>query len=651
VESVTEEGRMASNSSEKRRGMPIRFRAVFIVLLLVPAAVLFMVWGNWLTGGTGPGGSVFGPAVAVLFLLTLANQGLKKHRWFRSLNSAELIVIYVMVAICAGMISSVWDWCGSLATVIVYPIWHATPENGWEHMMWPNLPLWLTVGERPLLEGFFLGDSSPYERNILLAWARPALWWTAWTTCLVWVTLCLNVIARRRWSQEERLPFPMTELPLRLSEGERGLFRMPLFWIAVVGSAAIGLWTTLEVFFPAIPVIPFRLNLEPLLSEEPWSALRCRVFSWYPWSVGLAYLMPVDMAFSLIVFNLIWRAEYVVSRILGWNIAAYGGFPYGEQQSIGAFLAIMGVVLWLDRRYLREVLRRVIGISSRLDDSGEAFGYRTAVLGAIGGVVFLLWFLARGGVSLAIAGSFLVLYFIMAMAMSRIRAQLGPPDHEMLGAMPTFMLTEFPGIRALGPRGASMLALLRPYMHEQRPNPTPTQLEALRMAHQRGFSQRAVVLIMMVMVPLSMLVYFWANLHIGYQRGLGAGSNWSMMFVSRSASAGLDEWLRAPSGPNWSKVEALGVGGVLTVALMALKLRWPGWPLHPIAFPLAFSYPIDAMMPAILITWLVKVLLLRYGGLRAHRQALPFFLGILAGSALTSLVSLIITRTFGLGIG
>ena len=144
----------------------------------------------------------------------------------------------------------------------------------------------------------------------------------------------------------------------------------------------------------------------------------------------------------------------------------------------------------------------------------------------VGGIAFLWWFLVRGGMSLAIAGSFLVLYFVMVMAMSRIRAQLGPPDHEMLGAMPAFMLTEYPGIRALGPRGASMLALLRPYMNEQRPNPTPTQLEALRMAHHRGFSQRSVAVIMMVLVPLSMLVYFWANLHIGYQRGLGAESNW-----------------------------------------------------------------------------------------------------------------------------
>jgi hypothetical protein len=33
---------------------------------------------------------------------------------------------------------------------------------------------------------------------------------------------------------------------------------------------------------------------------------------------------------------------------------------------------------------------------------------------------------------------------------------------------------------------------------------------------------------------------------------------------------------------------------------------------------------------------LVKLLLLRYGGLRAHRTALPIFLGLLAGDATVS---------------
>jgi hypothetical protein len=34
----------------------------------------------------------------------------------------------------------------------------------------------------------------------------------------------------------------------------------------------------------------------------------------------------------------------------------------------------------------------------------------------------------------------------------------------------------------------------------------------------------------------------------------------------------------------------------------------------------------------------VKLFLLRYGGLRAHRTALPLFLGLIVGDALTSMV-------------
>jgi hypothetical protein len=36
----------------------------------------------------------------------------------------------------------------------------------------------------------------------------------------------------------------------------------------------------------------------------------------------------------------------------------------------------------------------------------------------------------------------------------------------------------------------------------------------------------------------------------------------------------------------------------------------------------------------LLIAWIIKTLLLRYGGLRAYRRALPFFLGIILGECI-----------------
>ena len=56
-------------------------------------------------------------------------------------------------------------------------------------------------------------------------------------------------------------------------------------------------------------------------------------------------------------------------------------------------------------------------------------------------------------------------------------------------------------------------------------------------------------------------------------------------------------------------------------------------PLHPVALPIACAWVMDAYLPAVFLAWLVKATIMRYGGLRMHRLALPFFLGLIVGSA------------------
>ncbi|MGD0111987.1 MAG: DUF6784 domain-containing protein, partial [Armatimonadota bacterium] len=75
---------------------------------------------------------------------------------------------------------------------------------------------------------------------------------------------------------------------------------------------------------------------------------------------------------------------------------------------------------------------------------------------------------------------------------------------------------------------------------------------------------------------------------------------------------------------------------------------FPAWPLHPVALPLATGWVIDTIMPAVIGTLVVKAVLLRYGGLRAHRRALPFFLGITTGSAVTLVCTSIVFRALAL---
>jgi hypothetical protein len=362
--------------------------------------------------------------------------------------------------------------------------------------------------------------------------------------------------------------------------------------------------------------------------------------------------MPLDLAFSLFVFDLFWSAEYVLSGQFGWATSAWSGFPYGEQQTAGGFIALLAAALWLDRRYLLQVVREALGLKSHLrEGEPEAFSHRGAVLGALAGVACLWWALGRGGMQGWVALSFLAIYLLMCLTVSRLRAQLGPPTHQLYGAMPNWILPTLAGTRALGPRALGMLALMRPFLQEQRNNPVPLQLEALKMAEGGRMERRRIALALAVVAPLAIICYFWASVHIGYRMGLGSGKThvWHL-WVARWGALGLDEDLRYPSDTNTSGSTAIGFGLVFTLMLTYLKLRFQWWPLHPVAYPIAIASTIQSMTLVIFGTWLFKALLLRYGGLRAHRAVLPFFLGLLAGSAAVSLLERVLFEALGLRI-
>ena len=56
---------------------------------------------------------------------------------------------------------------------------------------------------------------------------------------------------------------------------------------------------------------------------------------------------------------------------------------------------------------------------------------------------------------------------------------------------------------------------------------------------------------------------------------------------------------------------------------------------------------VDEMLPAIVLTWAVKSVILRYGGLQAHRKALPPFFGLVVGASITYLARLAVSELLG----
>lgn len=82
---------------------PFRFRVVILLLLLVPAATLFFVWGDWLEGGNGAAESLNSVAVAVLVFFVIGNMALRKYRASWTFSAGELITVYFVIATCMGI--------------------------------------------------------------------------------------------------------------------------------------------------------------------------------------------------------------------------------------------------------------------------------------------------------------------------------------------------------------------------------------------------------------------------------------------------------------------------------------------------------------------------------------------------------------------
>jgi len=163
--------------------------------------------------------------------------------------------------------------------------------------------------------------------------------------------------------------------------------------------------------------------------------------------------------------------------------------------------------------------------------------------------------------------------------------------------------------------------------------------------------RRRLVLALALVPPIAILVFFWASMKVCYQVGLGSGiSYYPYVAVPHSTIAEMDDAVRYPSGADLATSVAMGVGLVTTLILMWLKLRFQWWPLHPVALPVAMASTIQAVTPVIFVTWLIKLLLLRYGGLKAHRTALPLFLGLLAGGALEAMLRRCLSLALGVNL-
>ncbi len=617
---------------------PVTLRAIGLGCILIPFNSYWMLYLEYVWDTNRPTSlSLLFNVLFTLIALMALNEPIRRLRPKSAFTQTELLTIYAML--CQASVFAGRDMLQVLVPLMGNGFWYATVENEWAQLFHRDLPSWLVVSDRAILRGFYEGGSTFYLAPQIRAWLRPVLVWVGFCLVLGVTMLCINVLLRKQWQEHEKLTYPIAQLPYEMTRVEEGMrfFNHRLMWLGAGIAAVLNLLYSLHQINPAFPAIP--LYREFPMSERPWNAMNNPGFriSFFPFAIGVGFLIPLDLGFSCWFFHLFWHFERIIGSVFGWSGAI--GFPREMAQIRGVWMGLFVFTIWMGRKHFGQVLRHLFNNRVAVDDAGEALRYRTAAFGAVIGLLLIVLFCAQAGMSLWFATLFFILYFAMSITITRIRAELGPPAHDLYNAGPDLLLTDAIGTRRIGARNLTVMSMFFWLNHlAYRAHPMPHQLEALKLAHQTHLNRRHLLFALGLAILVGALSASWGHLHISYQVGLEQARSW----YARAAFNRLAGWLYNPGETSVSGLLYTAGGFIFSIGLLLLRLRFIQWPLHPVGYVVSSWWTFTGLWFPLLISWSIKRALLSYSGVRGYRRAIPFFLGLVMGDVIVaSIISIL----------
>ncbi len=280
------------------------------------------------------------------------------------------------------------------------------------------------------------------------------------------------------------------------------------------------------------------------------------------------------------------------------------------------------------RDHLKNVWHTMRGHRT-IDDSEELISYRTAGIGLLIGLTFMIGWLFTAGMELHVVIPFLIGMGILYIGIARVIAESGLVYLRGTVMPPTFALYTL-GSSHISPASMANLAFSFAYFTDAK------SLAMASMAHCSWITARIRGTKHLVAAALALAGFVAAitsvsfTLYLGYQTG---AYNFNA-FEFNTHSSIFNYWvnqMQTFDPPDWKRLGFFG-GGALVMALFTfLRYRLSWWPLHPVGFAIMETQAVRGTIFTIFLVWLCKLLILRIGGIALYRKGQPLFLGILVG--------------------
>ncbi|MCW3053387.1 MAG: hypothetical protein JWN14_2557 [Chthonomonadales bacterium] len=627
--------------SAKLRGITWRSLLVGLLLVVPNAYWITVVEVRWYTldGTSLP---LFITPVFFLFWLVMLNIAVRRMlprlAPRLTLNQAELLTVYMVLVV--GTLVAGHDMFQNLFGAIGHADRFATPENKWKTLFFPFLPSFWLVRDPDVLKAYYLGNVNPYDPRYWGAFVGPLAWWTLFIATLIGICLCINILLRTQWSDHERLAFPIVQLPVAMTEEDGkglvagGLFRSKMMWIGFALAGAVDLLNGMHYIYPSLPYLSMvkQYDIGQYITSRPWSAMGGTNMSLYPFAIGLAFFVPLDLSFSCWFFFVARKMFQVFGAVSGLDGPGSQGFPYFEQQASGAWLAWGLTIAWALRGQIGRCWRMAFGKETLIGPEHQSLArqYRGAFIGLGIGALILAWFSWRIGLTPWVAVLFFGIYFLLAITLTRVRAELGTP-HEIYFVNPRLILVTLFGSAAIGPQALTAMSVMYWFNRGYRCHPMPNQLEAMKLGETAKIKQSSILWMLVIAFAWGTLAAYWANLHVTFAEGASSKAVGFKQWVGNESFDRLGGWLQTPTRVNPTQMLYVGIGFLLVLFMRLMRGNFLWWPFHPAGYALSVSFAMDYFWFCFFVAWVAKALIIRFGGMKAHNSAVPFFLGLILG--------------------
>ena len=616
------------------------FRAIAVGLALAAFMAVAIPYGDMIIKGSQMGVWNTSPGAIFLFvvLVGLVNVALRLTHRGLALDKSELAVVYILLLIANTLPAR--GFAAYVMPIATGAQYYATPENDWAERLLPFLPDWATVQDERVVRQYYEGADQIQAGVPWDAWAAPLLYWLLFGLALYLVMVCVSVVLRRQWVERERLVYPTMQLPLHMIEEARSdaeesspippFFKNRVMWLGFLLPFLIGNINALHNYFHYIPSISTSFGSMTLFRGSIGVG-----FTLSFTLLGFSFLISRNIAAGLCFFYLINVVEQGLFRLLGIKIdpgpvGAFGHYahPIVMYQAMGGMIVLVLIGLWNARGHLRAVWRKAFTGAEDVDDADEIMSYRQAVLGGLLGLGVMTAWLWHAGLPLWLVPILLGACFVLFLTITRVVAEGGVVVMFPPITGPDFVSAGV-GTALLGPRGGAALATTYVWATDVLILLMSACANGLKLAEQIGRDKRRLFWAIMGTVLITLAVSMWIRLETAYAHG---AINLNQFYAANSAwypYRYMDIVVSAPLGPHIDGWIQVGVGAGIMAVLELLHYKFLWWPFHPLGFPISSAF--GSMWFSVFVAFILKSIMLKYGGPNLYRRAVPFFLGLIVG--------------------